>query len=77
MCLITDSFKASHTKTSRWVVDSRATDHMIHDISFFDSYKPTLGNQKITVVDGCPANIAGQGTLHLTPSISLKMFFIY
>ena len=58
MCLMTDSFKASHTKTGRWVVDFGATDHITHDISFFDFYKPTQGNQKITKADGCSTDIA-------------------
>lgn len=70
---MTDHFKAPNTEQlSRWVVDSGATDHMSHNVTFFDSYKPTLGNQQITVVDGSPTNIARQGNLYLTPSISLK-----
>ena len=58
ICVMTDSFKTSHTKTSRWVVDFGSTYYMTHDISFVDSYKPTLGNQKITIIDGSPIDIA-------------------
>jgi len=73
---MTYSFKASNTKQlGRWVVDSRATDHMIHNITFFDSYKPTLGNQKITIVNDFATNIVGQESLHPTPTTPLKNIF--
>lgn len=73
MCLVTDSFKASNTKQlSSWIVVSRATNHMIHNVTFFDSYKPILGSQNIIVADGSPTNIVGQDSLHIAPLISLK-----
>lgn len=57
---------------SNWIVDSGATDHMCHDLSFFQSYKEITGNfNTITIPDGKQVHITHQGVLKFNNDITL------
>lgn len=68
--LVSYSFNTSNVSQSNsWTVDSGATDHMTHSSTKLESYNPCPVNKKITVVDGSPITIAGQGTVNWTPTL--------
>jgi hypothetical protein len=52
-----------------WIVDSRASQHMISYPTIFKSYKPLLGKEKIQTVDGTFFSIAGIKNVTCTPNI--------
>ncbi|XP_071905634.1 uncharacterized protein [Coffea arabica] len=56
------SSTCSLAQSGSWVIDSGATDHMTHSPIRFRTYNPCPGNRKITVADGSPITVAGQGT---------------
>lgn len=57
----TQAFSASLNGSFQdaWVIDSGATDHMTNSPSYFSTYTPCSGHQKIRVADGTLASIAG------------------
>ena len=63
---------SSMSSLGSWVIDSGATDHMTHSPIRFRTYNPCPGNRKITVADGSPITVAGQGTVNLSNSLSLN-----
>lgn len=72
-CLIrasTNDLDPVHSNS--WIVDSRATDHMTHSSIKFDTYKPSPGNQKITVPNGTPITVAGQGNIKRRSPLPLQ-----
>lgn len=44
-----------------WILDSGATDHLTGSSDHFLSYHPCAGNEKIRIVDGSFAPVAGKG----------------
>lgn len=46
---------------------------MTHSSTKLESYNPCPVNKKITVVDGSPITIAGQGTVNWTPTLPITI----
>ncbi|KAI4334754.1 hypothetical protein L6164_013466 [Bauhinia variegata] len=57
---------------NKWVVDSRASDHMTSDSKKFSTYIPSAGNEKINTANGSSSPIAGKGSVHLSPNLQLN-----
>ena len=55
---------------SPWVINSGATDHVSHDLSYFSSYEPL--NATILVSDGKRVDITHIGTIFLNNGITLS-----
>ncbi|KAA0066242.1 Beta-galactosidase [Cucumis melo var. makuwa] len=58
--------------TNLWILDSRATDHLTGFSEHFVTYTPCAGNEKIRIVDGSLAPIAGKGQIILYDGFSLQ-----
>ena len=61
-CLVSSS-------SSGWVIDSKATDHMIGNSGLFSTFQsqPSI----VTLVDGSQSCVFGSGSIFPTPSIPL------
>ena len=64
-CLISSS--------SKWVIDSRATDHMTGNSSLFTTFQPHPSTSIFTLADGSTSCVLGLWTIHPTPSITLTL----
>ncbi|XP_073121790.1 uncharacterized protein [Henckelia pumila] len=63
---------ANSVPNSVWIMDSGATDHMTGSSQLFSSYIPCAGNQRVKIVDGSLASVAGKGTVVISPFLTLK-----
>ena len=59
-------------RTTTWLVDSGATDHMTQSAHEFVTYSPCSSNKKIATADGTLVTVAGQGDVVLHSNICLK-----
>ncbi|KAG6519635.1 hypothetical protein ZIOFF_023132 [Zingiber officinale] len=57
---------------SPWVIDSGATDHMTNAPNSFISYSLSSGQEKVIIVDGTKAIVAGKGSIKLTDHFFLS-----
>ncbi|RVW16372.1 hypothetical protein CK203_067829 [Vitis vinifera] len=48
-------------KSTPWIIDSGASDHMTNSSNMFESYSPCPGNKKVRIADGNFSPIAGKG----------------
>lgn len=75
MCSLAQSGVSKNSKAYNYldslVLDSGVTDHMTHDPTKFDSYKPSPDNRRIFIADGSPITIAGQGNIDSDHSLTL------
>ena len=62
-CLISSS--------SKWVIDSKATDHMISNSSLFTTFQPHPSTSTVALANGSTFGVLGSGTIHPTPLITL------
>ncbi|KAG5540096.1 hypothetical protein RHGRI_020360 [Rhododendron griersonianum] len=62
----------SHHQPITWIVDTGASDHMIHDHSLFDSAQPNTGMPPVKLPNGSYAEVTHVGDVYLTPSIKLN-----
>ena len=62
-CLISSS--------SKWVIDSRATDHMTSNSSLFTKFQPHPSTSTVTLGDGSTYCVLWSGTIHHTSLITL------
>ena len=59
-CFHSKSLIVSKTnKDDLWILDSRATDHMSHDLTVFDTYKPLGIPKHITITNGTSIPLKG------------------
>ena len=59
------------TSSSKWIIDSGATDHMTGNRHLFSSFTPYASPSFITIADGSYSRVLGSGTVQPTPSINL------
>jgi len=64
ICLVSSS--------SKWVIDSGATDHMTGNSSLLSAFQSNLTSSTITLADGSTSCVMGSRTANLTSSISLS-----
>jgi len=63
------------SSSSKWVIDSGATDHMTGDkgiLSLFKPYKNLQNLPSVTLADGSTTSVIGSGTISPTSSLSLS-----
>ena len=63
-CLISSS--------SKWVIDSGATDHMTGNSSLFSNFQSHTSTSPVTLADGSTSTVIGSGTIKPTPSLTLS-----
>ena len=54
-----------------WIIDSRASNHMTSEQTFFHSYKSNSNSGKVIVVDGSFTPIIGKGSISVTSRLTL------
>ncbi|KAI5345789.1 hypothetical protein L3X38_013666 [Prunus dulcis] len=59
------------TDSNIWIIDTGASDHMTYDAKFFDELSSNTRDPYITSANGLPSPITGEGTISLTPTLSL------
>ena len=62
-CLISSS--------SKWVIDSGATNHMTSNSSLFTTFQPHPSTSTVTLADRSTSCVFWSGTIHPTPLITL------
>ena len=60
------------SSSSKWVIDSGATDHMTGNSKLFSILTPHASASTVTLADGSPSNVIGSGTITHSPSLSLS-----
>jgi len=60
------------SSSSKWVIDSGATDHMAGNPNLFSSFQPHSSSNTVSLEDGSPSRVIGSGTINATPSLSLS-----
>ena len=70
--LVTTFFGVVPNSIHSWIIDSRATDHMIGCSKMFSSYSPCASNKKVKLADGSLSAIAEMRTIKLTSLITLQ-----
>ena len=72
-CFHSNSLNVSKTnKDDLWILDSGATNHISHDLTIFDTYKPLGIPKHITIANGTFIPIKGQGKVILSPILPIK-----
>ena len=59
-------------KSTPWIIDSGASDHMTNSSNMFESYSPCPRNKKVQIADGNFSPIAGKGLIKISEGIDLK-----
>ncbi|KAI5349877.1 hypothetical protein L3X38_002768 [Prunus dulcis] len=67
---VSDSIPSTGSNT--WIIDTSASDHMTYDAKFFDELSSNTRDPYITSANGLPSPIIGEGTISLTPTLSLS-----
>ncbi|CAL9026722.1 unnamed protein product [Prunus brigantina] len=67
---VSDSIPGNGSNT--WIIDTGASDHMTYDAKFFDELSSNTRDPYITSANGLPSPITGEGTISLTPTLSLS-----
>lgn len=57
--------------TNKWIIDTEATDHVTIDPRVFDELSDFVRDPCITSANGAPSPVNGEGTISLTPTLSL------
>mgnify|MGYP003366259473 CR=1 FL=1 len=57
--------------TNIWIIDTGATDHVTSDPRVFDELCDYVRDPYITSANGAPSPVKGEGTISLTPTLSL------
>ena len=59
-------------KSTPWIIDFGASDHMTNSLNMFESYSPCPGNKKVRIADGSFSPIAGKGLIKISEGIDFK-----
>ncbi|KAI5348930.1 hypothetical protein L3X38_001817 [Prunus dulcis] len=60
------------TDSNTWIIDTGASDHMTYDAKFLDELSSNTHDPHIISANGLPSPITGEGTISLTPTLSLS-----
>ncbi|KAM7509738.1 hypothetical protein LguiB_008613 [Lonicera macranthoides] len=60
------------SSSSKWVIDSGATDHMTGNSSLFSTFQSHISPSSVTLADGTSSSVLGSGTITPTPVIPLS-----
>ena len=58
-------------KSTPWIINSGASDHMTNSSYIFESYSPCAGNNKVRIADGNFSHIAEKGLIKIYGEIDL------
>lgn len=61
-----------HELSNSWIVDSRASYHMVGNLQFFAHFSSRKDSHTICIVNGSYSQVAGYGSVQLTPNIFMK-----
>ena len=67
-----NSIACMSSRSSTWILDSRATDHMTGMSDMFSSLQHSSSLSHITVANGTRATVSGIGTVIISPTITLS-----
>lgn len=73
--VIADSGKSNAcliSSSSKWVINSGATDHMTGNSHLFSAFQSNSSTLTVTLADGSTSRIRGSGTINPTPSLPLS-----
>ena len=59
-------------KSTPWIIDSGAFDHMTNSSKIFESYSPCAGNKRVRIAHGNFSPIAIKGLIKIYEEIDLK-----
>ena len=59
-------------KTSPWIIDIGASDHMTGDPNLFNQYSPCTGNFSVRITDGSLSKIADTGSVFISKDLTLN-----
>ncbi|XP_071900983.1 uncharacterized protein [Coffea arabica] len=60
------------SSSSKWVIDSGATNHMTGNSSLFSTFQPHTSAPTVTLADGSKSRVLGSSSVNPTPLISLS-----
>ena len=60
------------SSSSKWVIDSGATDHMSGNSTLLSNLKSHASPSYVTLADGTKSFVMGSGHVNLTPSLSVS-----
>lgn len=60
------------SSSSKWVIDSGATDHMTGNSGLFSTFQSRTSTSTVTLADGSPSCVRGSGTIIPTPLLPLS-----
>lgn len=63
---------SSFLKSTPWIIDSKAFDHMTSLSNLFDLYNPCSGSEKVRIADDSFSSIASKGLIKISKSIDLQ-----
>lgn len=61
-------------QTSKWVIDSGATDHMSGNSRLFTDLKMYEHDQAVILADGSQSNVQGTGNINISPPLKSALF---
>lgn len=64
---------SSKNYSNAWIIDSSALEHMMSNSAIFSSYLLCLGKPKIKGADDLFSSVASQGTVKISPTLSLNL----
>ncbi|KAI5350045.1 hypothetical protein L3X38_002936 [Prunus dulcis] len=67
---VSDSIPSTGSNT--WIINTGASDHMTYDTKFFYKLSSNTHDPYITSANGLPSPITSEGTISLTPTLSLS-----
>lgn len=62
----------SKGKQNSWIIDSGASDHVIGDLTDFDSYSPCQNNLTVRIADGTLSKVMGKSPVIISQNITLS-----
>lgn len=66
------ALSTQHELSNSWIVDSRASYHMVGNLKFFAHFSSCKDSHTIRIVNGSYSHMAGYGSIQLTPNIFMK-----
>ncbi|KAJ9535088.1 hypothetical protein OSB04_un001836 [Centaurea solstitialis] len=67
-----NSGKCLASSSSKWVIDSGASDHMTGNSNLLSDFIKPASSAQVTTADGSISQAVGSGTIKLSPSVSLS-----
>ena len=66
------AFFVGKKRKKPWILDSRASDHMMGDATIFSTYSPCPNNLTVRIADGSLSKVTGTGSVVLSRDLTLN-----